>query len=70
MRAHRTSIDAEERDSHKGPVAPETQDSVTQLESSMMLFCIVLMKIDVYTWVATLELVIAIVGHDAQLGAF
>ena len=42
-------MDAEERDGYKRPVAPEAQDSIAQLKSSVMFFGIVLMKIDVYT---------------------
>lgn len=48
MRAYWISIDAEERDRDKGPVASETQDSIAQFERSMMFFRIVLMKVDVY----------------------
>jgi hypothetical protein len=49
MRAHWTSVDAEEGDRHESPVAAETQDSIAQFKGSMMLFGIVLMKVDVYT---------------------
>ena len=49
MWAYRITVDAEERDGYKRPVAPEAQDSIAQLKSNVMFFGIVLMKIDVYT---------------------
>lgn len=47
MRAYRVHVDTEQRDGHKGPFAPETQDSVAQLKCSVVLFCVVLMKVDI-----------------------
>ncbi len=47
VRPYRTRIHTQERNRNECPVATQPQDSITELQSSPMFVCIVLMEIDI-----------------------
>jgi hypothetical protein len=47
MRPNRVSIDPEKRHSDKCAISSKAKDSISQLESFCVLFCVVLMEVNI-----------------------